>query len=328
MRNPHFIKKLMSHINIAICKKSTMESLSNIIQSEELLKAQQDEIKELQLQIQQQIQQQLQQQIQQQKHQTYIRWSVFDDTRNMSNATVKTLQCPLCGHQNKDTKYVAYKSYCMFQGGDLIRHQCPKCDLIFGDQKMFSLSNEALDNDYNWHYTSYSEGDSTELELRAFHMLNPEPNGIYLNYGAGSWSSSLSKLREEGWNVWAYEPTESATQSFDNEFIITSKAQLATMKFDGIFSNNVLEHIRHPVEELKFLSGLLSKKSLMSHATPCFEYKYEFTRFHLYFYLGKSRELLAEKSGLKIKSFVQDGDFMCAVYSQDNNPENIKEKAQ
>ncbi len=89
------------------------------------------------------------------------------------------------------------------------------------------------------------------------------------------------------------------------------------MKFDGLYSNNVLEHIRYPVEELKFMAGLLKANARMAHATPCFEYLYEYTRFRLFFYLGKSRDLLAEKAGLQVNSFLQDGEFMCAVYSQE-----------
>ena len=51
----------------------------------------------------------------------------------------------------------------------------------------------------------------------------------------------------------------------------------------------------------------------MAHATPCFEYLYEFTRFHLFFFLGRSRELLAKSAGLDLSEFSCDGEFMCAV---------------
>ena len=86
------------------------------------------------------------------------------------------------------------------------------------------------------------------------------------------------------------------------------------MRFHGIFSNNVLEHLRYPIQDLRFLARLLHPGGRMSHATPCFEYLYEYTRFHLFFYLGRSRQLLASESGLRICSFEQDGHFMNAVY--------------
>ena len=180
---------------------------------------------------------------------------------------------------------------------------------------MLSLTAEALSHDYEWHYKTYSEGDSTELEIRTFHSLKPKQNGLYLNYGAGGWSRSISELRAQGWDVWAYEPHGSATTSSE-PYIIRSKEQLAAMKFDGIFSNNVLEHLRNPIDELQFMADLLKQDASMAHTTPCFKYLYEYTRFHLFFYLGNSRKLLADKAGLKITSFIEDGEFMSAIFQR------------
>ena len=44
----------------------------------------------------------------------------------------------------------------------------PECDVIFGSSLMMSLSKEELSNEYEWHYRVFSEGDSTEQELRPF----------------------------------------------------------------------------------------------------------------------------------------------------------------
>jgi len=54
----------------------------------------------------------------------------------------------------------------------------------------------------------------------------------------------------------------------------------------------------------------------MAHATPCFEYLFEYTRFHLFFFPGRSREVLAQRAGLKIESFEVYGMFLNAVYSR------------
>lgn len=246
------------------------------------------------------------------QHQTFVRWSVLDDMRNFHEYKVSIVKCPLCEHESDKVNFNTLHSYCIFQGGNLLRFQCPECDLIFGDQKMLSLTNEALSHDYEWHYKSYFEGDSTEQEIRAFHLLNPEKEGVYLNYGAGAWSSSVSELRNEGWDVWAYEPHDSANNS-DEHYVVRSKEMLAKMKFDGIFSNNVLEHLRYPIDDLRLMAGLLKLNASMAHATPCFEYLYEYTRFHLFFYPGRSRELLAEKADLKVANYVRDDEFMCAI---------------
>ena len=51
----------------------------------------------------------------------------------------------------------------------------------------------------------------------------------------------------------------------------------------------------------------------MSHATPCFEYRFEFTRFHLFFFLGRSRAWIADNANLDIVDYQTDGDFMNLV---------------
>ena len=221
-------------------------------------------------------------------------------------------QCPLCLIRASANDFKLLNSHCIFGGGALYRYQCPQCDLVFGPDKMFGLNEAELSEDYEWHYQAYQEGDSTAAELRAFHALQPRKEGVYLNYGAGSWSQSVQQLRSEGWQVYAYEPHSSAAPQMD--YVITDRRVLLGMAFDGIFSNNVLEHLRRPVDDLIALSRLLKPGAVMAHATPCYEYLYEFTRFHLYFFTGRSRTLLADKANLSVKNYVQDGEFMCAVF--------------
>lgn len=94
-------------------------------------------------------------------------------------------------------------------------------------------------------------------------------------------------------------------------------SELERFKFDGVFSNNVLEHLRYPVNTLQRLAKYLSLGGRMALATPCFEYLYEYTRFHLFFYLGRSRELLVKKAHLNLDNYVRDDEFMCLVLSQE-----------
>jgi hypothetical protein len=263
------------------------------------------------------------------RHRIALRWAIVDDLdRRLPYRD--TLQCPLCGHQGGAARPAAGHgsgqaqqlsaslssfstrvSYCIFGGGDLIRYACPSCDLIFGPEKMLALSEHALAEEYEWHYRAYREGDSTEQELRAFYALKPRRDGIYLNWGAGDWSRTLDVLRSEGWNAVGFEPHPSGAPARPG--VMTDWRQISAMRFDGIFSNNVLEHLRYPLRELRVMAGLLAPGGRMSHATPCFAYRYEFTRFHIFFYLGRSQSLLAQKSGLSIVSHEADGDFINLV---------------
>jgi len=248
------------------------------------------------------------------RHQIAEKWSIVDYFSRNFNDPNRLCSCPLCGFSAKINALKQFTSNCIFGGGVLVRYQCQNCDLIFGPDKMLDLSPLELSGDYEWHYKVYKEGDSTSQEIRAFHALNPSKSGIYLNYGAGAWSKSVQVLRNEGWNVMAYEPHGSAQEN--SNYVISSSEDLKKIKFDGIFSNNVLEHLRYPIDELVFMRGIIKPGGRMSHATPCFEYLYEHTRFHLFFYLGRSRALLAEKSNLNIVDFILDGEFMCSLYEE------------
>jgi hypothetical protein len=248
------------------------------------------------------------------RHQIAMKWNLMDYFDRRQSTFEQMRQCPLCEYEGAQEEFPAYASQCIFEGGMLTRHQCPACDVIFGADKMLQLSDAELTQDYVWHYRAYSEGDSTELELRAFHALNPSKEGVYLNYGAGSWSKTIQILRDEGWNIFAYEPHSAS--SGGEAHIIADRKTLSAMKFDGLFSNNVLEHLRYPADELIFMRSLLKPAALMSHATPCFEYLYEYTRFHLFFFLGRSRNMLAQKAGLSIHSFFVEGEFMNCIYKR------------
>ncbi len=241
------------------------------------------------------------------RHQISAKWELMHHMKRLQPPE-RWLTCALCGHTGPQETFAELDSTCIFEGGKISRHQCPMCDVIFGSSLMLSLSEEELSNEYEWHYRVFSEGDSTEQELRAFYALNPERDKKYVNWGSGAWSHSVEVLREGGWQVFGYEPHGSA--SGEGDAILRSLDELIALKPSGIYSNNVLEHLRHPIDELKTMSSLLPPGGMMSHATPCFEYRFEFTRFHLFFFLGRSRHFLADRAGLKMVDYVADGDFM------------------
>lgn len=286
------INSFLSKFNIVIKRRSTVDFLHDKVAKIECIEQPNENFENLKQELI--------------RHQIASYWRIVDYIEGNIIQSKITIECPLCNYKDKKEVFKKLKSYCIFGGGVLNRHQCPNCELIFGAEKVLNLSDKELTKDYEWHYKVYAEGDSTPQEIRAFHSLNPSKEGLYLNYGAGAWSKSIQILREEGWNVYGFEPYSSD----NSEFIVTDYKQLQTMKFDGIFSNNVLEHFNKPAKELKDIGKLLKDGALMSHATPCFEYLYEYTRFHLFFFLGKSREILAQKADLEIVDFIVDDEFM------------------
>lgn len=242
------------------------------------------------------------------RQQIQHKWSVVDALENIIGIP-PVIVCELCGYRGVSGSFVLYNSSCIFLGGQLLRFKCPCCDVIFGPSKMLSLSEQCLSSEYVAHYQVFSEGDSTESELRAFYLLSPSKEGSYLNYGAGSWSKSVQILNAQGWNVQAYEPHSSSENSME----VSPHSSVLEGRFDGIFSNNVLEHFRFPVDELRKIRGYLKSGGVMAHATPCYEYSYEYTRFHLFFFEGRSRKYVLDSAGFSETTFVDDGIFKCSV---------------
>ena len=235
------------------------------------------------------------------RNQILNRWKTVDALDEVIFPPDREVVCRICGHSAPKKSYETRVSHCIFNGGKLVRFVCPECGCVFGPLKMFALTPDELAAEYMQHYSYYQEGDSHESELLAFAEVDRGKGGkVYLNYGAGDWSKTSELLRGRGYAVYDYEPF--ATQGIAREFLITSPEKLRELKFDGIFSNDLIEHLSYPVRELEFIKSLLrDEKSRMAHATGCFDYAYEYTRFHYFFFTGRSLAVTAEKLGMQLR---------------------------
>jgi hypothetical protein len=240
--------------------------------------------------------------------QVRMKWFLVDRVEQREGR--RPLQCPVCGTLTTDYAK-PIMAHCRFGGGTLLRYECTKCGGIFGPEKMLRLTPQELAEEYELHYRIFSEGDTTSLEKQAFAALNPRRDGVYLNYGSGAWSRALPELRAEGWNVLGYDPHVASAA----DYIIRDESVLRSMRFDGLISNNLIEHLADPVAAFCEMKSLLKDdNSVMAHATPCYTYSYEYTRFHLFFYTGRSVEWLCREAGLEIRSQADEGDYRCRVF--------------
>ena len=229
------------------------------------------------------------------KNQIRSRWQIIDALDSILYPPDFPTVCPICKHTAPRSGYETKTSECIFGGGVLERYVCPECGCIFGPLKMMALKESQLGEEYKQSYSVYSESNTTILENAAFEALSPRKDGIYLNYGAGAWNNTSEELRKSGWNVYDFEPYAPIKETPWN---IRSFEELEGRKFDGIFSNDVIEHLYNPIEDLISMKKLLNPNGKMVHCSGCYEYAFEHTRFHLFFLTGKSLQYLSSQAGL------------------------------
>jgi SAM-dependent methyltransferase len=237
-------------------------------------------------------------------------WNLLDRVIAGAPATTHAA-CLACGGSALLAAFKVHEDDCVFGGGRLERLECPACGCIFGPLKYLAMPEALIAADYRLLYTHYQEGDSTDAELRAFELLAPRRDGLYLNWGSGGWSRSVEQLRARGYDVWGYEPNAPA----DSPFVVRTRGEISA-RFDGIFSNNVIEHLLDPADQFRDFHRVLTPGGRMVHASPCYRWSYAFTRFHVFFPTGQAPDALAARTGFRIASRTEDGEFRAIVFER------------
>ena len=133
----------------------------------------------------------------------------------------------------------------------------------------------------------------------------------YISTGAAAPGAKRYRSSErEGFDVWGFE-TNAPTSS---PYIVTGRDQILA-KFDGIFSNNVIEHFRDPQRQFKEFHNILKPGGIMAHSSPCYKYAYAFTRFHTLFLFGRSADVLAERTGFRVTQRIENGEYINLVFA-------------
>lgn len=226
------------------------------------------------------------------------------------------LFCDACDQSLALAACEPLESDCVFTGLRLLRRRCPNCGLVFGPAPMIRAPAERMNRLYELVYRFYSEGDTVFAQERTFYLLNPSRQGRFLNYACGPWTTGLNRLAEAGWDIYGYDPY---LPSHHPRFIRTVE-QARERRFDGLMSHNFLEHPQSVHAEMRLFNSLLNPGALMAHSTPCYEYLFERSPFHLYFFEGCSIEHLARRSGFQVMATVaQDREpvglyYLCKIF--------------
>jgi SAM-dependent methyltransferase len=214
------------------------------------------------------------------------RWATLTEQPQL-----ETLQCKVCGFSGSLDKYQIHRVRDIFHAGELVRYQCPTCDVIFGDLRFLGLPRDVIGEDYTDLYSYYREGDTTQYLLYVFnHYCNPDINSTYLDYACGQWNTHIDILRQRGYKIRGYDK-------------YVSSIEVKTppdVQYDCVFTSNFIEHVIDPYADLKEVVDLVKPGGLFVAITACFEYEYAFTHYHTFFFLGRSISYLEQGLGLQL----------------------------
>lgn len=230
---------------------------------------------------------------------------------NLKQPDNKLLICFICEFSDINANFKKYKANDIFNAGEIVRHQCPNCDLIFGDLRFLNFSKEEVAEDYCDTYSYFKEGDTHNHQLKSLTSIELFKNKkySYLDYACGI-GRILPTLRQQGYNIFGYDKyviSENVLQNIDS------------IKFDVIFSNNYIEHLINPINDIKNMLNHLNDNGYLIFTSDCIdEYKIEFTHFHTFYYLGKSLTVLADKLNLNILELKSVGECRVLVLQKIN----------
>ena len=222
------------------------------------------------------------------KERLIARWN------NLSQPNLSELTCIICEYNDKIENFEKYYASDIFYAGEIIRYKCPTCDVIFGDLRFLNMDKNEISNDYMDVYSFFNEGDTSGYILHVINTINLGKDKIYLDYACGKSCKTLDLLKQNEYNIWGYD----AFVAMEHPNFMNSIDD--NMKFDVIYSNNYIEHLIDPYEDLSKLIQLLNDGGKLVMISACWEYVYEYTHYHTFFFLGRSINYLCDKLNIKL----------------------------
>lgn len=178
------------------------------------------------------------------------------------------IHCKVCDSDGVE-KIVDWKDYTIYK--------CTNCNLIFtnplpDDQLLIDFYQGFLFNKPKKN-TIQKEVRNRKKELKTlFNFQSLDTNTLYLDYGGGT-GSSYKAASELGLIAYYHDLDEKAkafvkeTHGLDDDHIIDDIEKTAT-RFDCIFSDNVIEHVKDPVKFTTDLKDILHVGGQIVIKTP------------------------------------------------------------
>jgi hypothetical protein len=219
--------------------------------------------------------------------------SLITRWKSSKQPIITELMCKLCKNTFSIGKFKVFKENDIFYAGELIRYQCPSCDVIFGDLRFLNMPLSEIAADYKDLYSFYKEGNTTPYITRVIETINLGKDKKYLDYACGKNTNTLDTLNSLGYNVYGYD------LYVNNPHPKFIKIADETTTFDIVYSSNYIEHVINPQADLLKLLMLINKTGKLVLMSPCWEYSYAFTHYHTFFFIDKSLQYLCNMLGIK-----------------------------
>lgn len=178
------------------------------------------------------------------------------------------IHCPICDAENIS------EYHRVFSGAKISK--CNSCNIQFMNPV---YSNEYLDEYYN-NYTEecYSqkvidEQHFTANDYLSFVEKNTGGTGEMLDYGCGNGEHSFVGIKR-GWNVTGYDVDCKVAKSISEKYNFNylcgafEDLELNNKKFDLVYANQVVEHLKNPVAMLKHIWTHLNDEGVLLVAVP------------------------------------------------------------
>jgi SAM-dependent methyltransferase len=227
--------------------------------------------------------------------------------QNIHEQLLTELTCPVCEYFGKIDNFKLFACMDIFNFGLIKRYECPKCDLIFGDFKFLTLSQEEIQKDYMDTYSYYNEATTDEFFINLFNNIpHITKNQKIIDYGSGFQLKYHEILNNTGYNVEKYD------KYIKNNEMIEPQHEF----YDVLFCHNLIEHVIHPINDVKEMVDLVKPGGLLIISSPCWDYCCEQTHFHTFFFIGKSFSIVSSKLNIQEIDEIRNYETIIKVFKK------------
>ncbi|GEM_PF-2226422 len=147
------------------------------------------------------------------------------------------------------------------------------------------------------------------------HLLAWTDGRRFLEYGVGYNTPYIDEVRELGLDLWGCDVSEAVPYSSHVLKLPSAMTKLQKSPFDGVFSQDVVEHFGAPIEDHVRLRSLLRPGGMILSSTPVLERVWNgrspirrhiwlWTPWHTAVYSTQSMAIIARRAGLEFVATV------------------------